>query len=95
MTAYIIARVKVTDPRKYEAYKALTPAAVEAAGGRFVVRGGKLKTLEGDPEHRRVVVIEFDSLEDAEAFYHSPLYEAAKAEREGAAEGQFILVEGV
>jgi uncharacterized protein (DUF1330 family) len=75
MTAYIIARVKITDPRKYEAYKALTPAAVEAAGGRFIVRGGKLKTLE--------------------AFYHSPLYEAAKAEREGAAEGQFILVEGV
>ncbi len=95
MTAYIIARVKVTDPRKYENYKALTPAAVEAAGGRFVVRGGRLKTLEGDPEHRRVVVIEFPTFEDAEAFYRSPLYEAAKAEREGAAEGQLVIVEGV
>ena len=95
MTAYIIARVKVTDPRKYENYKALTPAAVEAAGGRFVVRGGRLKTIEGDSEHRRVVVIEFPTFEDAEAFYHSPLYEAAKAEREGAAEGQLIIVEGV
>lgn len=95
MAVYIIARVKITDPRKYEAYKALTPAAVAAHGGRYVVRGGPVRTLEGEPETRRVVVIEFPDLAAAETFYHSAEYQTAKAKRDGAAEGQFIIVEGV
>lgn len=95
MAVYIIARVKITDPQKYEAYKALTPAAVAAHGGRYVVRGGPVRTLEGEPETRRVVVLEFPDFAAAEAFYHSTEYQAAKAKREDAAEAQFILVEGV
>jgi uncharacterized protein (DUF1330 family) len=95
MSAYIIARVKVTDPDKYKNYMALTPAAIEKAGGRFVVRGGEVTTLEGPEEDRRLVVLEFDDIDQAKAFYTSPDYKRAIQERIGAAEAQFIAVEGV
>ena len=94
MTAYIIARVNVTDSEKYEDYKALAPAAIAAHGGRYLVRGGHMKVLEGEPESRRVVVLEFPTLEAAEKFYHSAEYEAAKEKRRGAAELQLVLMEG-
>jgi uncharacterized protein (DUF1330 family) len=94
MTAYVIARVNVTDPEKYEGYKALSPAAIAAHGGRYLTRGGATKALEGDPDSRRLVVLEFPSLEAAETFYHSAEYEAARAKRKGAAEMQMILLEG-
>lgn len=94
MTAYIIARVNVTDPDKYEGYKALSPAAIAAYGGRYLVRGGPIQTLEGEPESRRVVVLEFPTMEAAEKFYNSSEYGAAREKRRGAAEFQLILVEG-
>ncbi|MGI9482030.1 MAG: DUF1330 domain-containing protein [Hyphomicrobiales bacterium] len=94
MAAYLIARVNVTDPEQYEKYKALTPAAVAAHGGKFIARGGETVTLEGEEEDRRVVVIEFPSFEVAKNFYDSPEYKTARAERENAADGQFVLVDG-
>ncbi len=64
MPAYIIARVDVTDWDRYREYTKATPAAIEHFGGRFIVRGGEMITLEGPEETRRLVVIEFPSLED-------------------------------
>ena len=94
--AYVIADVDVSDPERYEGYKALTPAAVAAAGGRFVVRGGRRETMEGHWVPGRVVVIEFPSYEAAKAFYDSPPYLAARAAREGATRRfNMIIVEGV
>ena len=95
MPAYVIARVNVTDPDQYEKYKALSPGAIAAYGGRFIVRGGETEVLEGEPEARRVVVVEFPSMEQARTFYDSPEYREARAARAGAAEGQFLLVDGV
>ncbi len=95
MAAYVIARVNVTDPDKYENYKALAPAAIKKYGGEYLARGGALATLEGDAENRRVVILRFDDMDAAKAFYNSPEYQAAKKEREGAADGQFIVVEGL
>ena len=94
MPAYIIAHITVTDAEKYEDYKALAPAAIAAHGGRYLVRGGPVISLEGEPESRRVAVLEFPSVEKAEAFYRSAEYGAAMDKRRGAAQGQFILVEG-
>ena len=94
MPAYFIAYVDVTDPDKYKNYTALTPAAAQAYGGEFIVRGGELATLEGEAETRRVVVIRFPSVEQAHAFWNSPEYTTAKKERVGAAEMQAIVVEG-
>ena len=95
MPAYLIARVNVTDPAKYENYKALAPAAIAKYGGKYLARGGATETMEGDNETRRVVILEFPDLAAARTFYSSPEYSAAKAERAGAADGQFVIVEGL
>jgi uncharacterized protein (DUF1330 family) len=93
--AYIIARVKVTDADRYAAYRQASPGAIEAGGGRFLVRGGESITLEGPDEARRLVILEFPSLEQARAFYESDVYVEARALREGAAEMEMVAVEGV
>lgn len=94
MTAYVIVRVNVTDPDQYEEYKKLTPGAVAAAGGKFIVRGGRHETLEGESDDRRVVVVEFPDYESAKAFYNSPLYLEARHVRAGAAAMHMTVVEG-
>jgi uncharacterized protein (DUF1330 family) len=94
MPAYMIARVQVNDWARYRQYTQATPAAIEKFGGRFIVRGGETITLEGPLETGRLVVIEFPSVDQAKAFYNSEEYARAKKLREGAATGQFLVVEG-
>ena len=95
MTAYLIVRMNVTDMEQYREYMKLTPAILEKYGGKFIVRGGEKVTLEGEEETSRVVVVEFPSVEAATTFYNSDEYQAAIKVREGAATGQFVVVEGV
>ena len=95
MAAYLIARITVTDPAQYEEYKKLSPGAIEAFGGEFIVRGGDTETLEGAHETNRLVVVRFDSMEQARQCYQSERYQQAKLQREGAAEAQFVIVDGV
>jgi uncharacterized protein (DUF1330 family) len=94
MPAYLIARVEVTDWPRYREYTKATPGAIARFGGRFIVRGSEIVTLEGQPEPRRIVIIEFPNLEQAKAFYNSPEYAEAKKLRAGAAIGQFLAVDG-
>lgn len=94
--AYVIVDVEVTDPAKYEGYKALTPAAVAAAGGVFVARGGLTEALEGDWHPQRLVVLRFPDVAAARAFYDSPGYREARAARAGAtAHFDMVVVEGL
>ena len=96
MPAYLITEMKISDPAKYQGYTALTPQAIKAAGGEFVVRGGPHQVLEGDWNPGRVVVVEFASADAAKAFYDSALYREARAKRVGATEYfNMIVVEGV
>ena len=95
MPAYMLARVEVTDPEQYKKYTAVSPGVIEQFGGRFVVRGGESVTVEGPEETRRLVVVEFPSVERARAFYDSPEYQAAKALRVDAGHAQFVIVDGV
>ena len=95
MAGYIIARINVTDPEKYKDYTAVTPGLLAKHGGRFIVRGGETATLEGPEETGRIVVIEFESFEQAKAMYESEEYQAAIKLRAGAATAQFIAVAGV
>jgi len=95
MPAYVIVEVDVTDPDRYEQYKAVTPAAIAAAGGRFLVRGGELTVLEGDWHPARLVVLEFENLAAAERWYESEAYQAAKKLREGGARMRMIAVQGL
>ena len=96
MPVYVIADVKVTDPEQYKQYAALSPGAVAAAGGEFLVRGGRSEVLEGDWTPNRVVVTRFPTLEAARAFYHGALYTEARAKRAGATEFfNMVIVEGL
>ena len=95
MTAYLLGRVEITDPDRYKDYMKKTPGAIEKYGGKFIVRGGEVLTLEGTEEKRRMVLIEFPSLDKAKEFYFSPEYQEVKKLREGAAKGQFLAIDGV
>ena len=95
MAAYVIVETDVTDPAQYEQYKAASPAAIAAGGGRFLVRGGELVVLEGDWQPPRLVLLEFDDLEAARRWYESQAYQEAKKLREGAARFRAIAVQGV
>jgi uncharacterized protein (DUF1330 family) len=90
---YIIARVDVMDEHAYAVYARMATQVIKQYGGRVLVRGGTCHVLEGEGRARNVV-IEFDSLELAERYYHSPEYGAARAVRSGAAVADFIAVEG-
>ena len=95
MPAYIVVNCEVTDPVKYEQYKAVASAAIARHGGRYLARGGATAVLEGDWQPNRVVVLEFPSLAAAKAFYDSPEYVEARAVRAGAANMDIIAVEGL
>ena len=95
MPAYMIARINVTDPEKYDVYKSLAPIAIKKYGGRYLTRGGAMETLEGAEETQRMVVLEYPDMATAKAFYDSPEYRKARDARKNAAEGQFVLLEGL
>ena len=95
MSAYVIVETDISDPEQYERYKAASPGAVAAGGGRFVVRGGELAVLEGDWEPTRLVVLEFEDLEAAKRWYDSDEYQEAKKLRDGAASLRMVAVQGV
>jgi uncharacterized protein (DUF1330 family) len=95
MPAYIVVEVEVLDPQRYESYKAMVPPSFEPYGGRFLVRGGKVATLEGEWSPKRFVMVEFPSVDKAKAWWDSPEYAEAKALRQATAKTQMIVVDGV
>jgi uncharacterized protein (DUF1330 family) len=95
MPAFVIVETDIHDPDQYERYREASPAAVAAAGGRFVVRGGHIAVLEGDWNPRRLVVLEFENLDAATRFYNSAEYQEVKRLREGAARLNMVAVEGL
>jgi uncharacterized protein (DUF1330 family) len=60
----------------------------------FIVRGGKTESLDGDAPPKGIVVIEFDSSEQAHAWYNSPAYAAIRPVRLAATKGRMFIVEG-
>jgi uncharacterized protein (DUF1330 family) len=95
MSAYLVVEIEVTDAEVYEKYKELAPASIAAYGGRYLVRGGAVETLEGEWSPKRLVILEFPSLERAREWWSGAEYERAKALRQAAARTQMILVEGL
>jgi uncharacterized protein (DUF1330 family) len=95
MAAYVIVETDITDPERYEGYKAAAAPAVAAAGGRYVARGGELDVLEGDWRPSRLVILEFQDLAAARRWYESEAYAAARGLRQGAASIRMVAVQGV
>lgn len=93
---YIIVQMNVTHPETYKEYMALAPATIKAAGGEYLVRGGKLETLEGDWKPHRMAVLKFPSYEQAKNWYDGENYRRARVQRQGATEYfHMVLVEGI
>jgi uncharacterized protein (DUF1330 family) len=90
---YIIARVSVDDPDSYAVYAKGAFAAMKIYGARILARGGKAEALEG-PSRPRNVILEFDSYDQAKAYFFSPEYQEARKHRVNGSTGEFVLVEG-
>ena len=93
--AYVVADIEVQDPAAYERYKELSSAAVDAYGGRWLVRGGHISGLEGEWAPSRLVIIEFDDEAAAQRWYDSPQYAEAREVRQAAARSSMLVVTGV
>ena len=92
MAALWLSRVTVTDAEAYAKYAKLAVPAVELHGGRFIARGGRVVQIEGDGTDRNTV-IRFETVEAAEACYHSAEYQAAPEFARDASERTLTIVE--
>lgn len=95
MTAYIILDIEVHDLTGYEEYKKIGPPTVGTYGGKYLARGGAAENLEGDWQPRRVVVIEFPTVDQAKAWINSPEYAPGRTLRHKYSISKAIVVEGV
>ena len=94
MAAYVIAEIEVTDQATYDEYRKQVPASVEKHGGRFIARGGKVEALEGGWAPKRLVLLEFPTMQKALGWYRSPEYAPLIKLRQRASRGRLIAVEG-
>jgi uncharacterized protein (DUF1330 family) len=95
MTAYVIVDINVTNPVRYEDYKQLATPTVELYGGKYIARGGKTETLEGDWAPTRLVILQFEGIEQAKNWLNSPEYNEARNLRHQTATSQMVVIEGV
>ena len=95
MTAYVIVDINVTDPVRYEDYKRLAAPTVELYGGKYIARGGKTETLEGEWSPTRLVILQFDNIEQAKNWLNSTEYSEARNLRHQTAISQMVVIEGV
>ncbi|TVO59049.1 DUF1330 domain-containing protein [Denitromonas halophila] len=95
MTAYVIFDVEIRDVPRYQEFIQKVKPALEAAGGRYLARGGAHKVYEGDWSPRRIVVLEFPSMQAWEDFYTGPIYQGLKAIRDECSSARLISVEGL
>jgi uncharacterized protein (DUF1330 family) len=94
MPAYVVVQIGIDDPVRYEQYKSLAPPSIAAYGGRYLVRGGPSRLLEGSWQPPRLVILEFPDAARARAWWSSPEYAPAKTIRQGCARTEMLLVEG-
>ena len=93
---YIVVEMKISDPERYKEYMATAPVTIAAAGGEYLVRGGRCETIEGGWNPVRLAILKFPSYEQARAWYGGEGYRQVRAKRAGATEFfNMILVEGV
>ena len=95
MSLMLIVDTKVNNPEAYETYKARARPLVEQHGGRYLVRGGPHKVIEGSWNPTRLVVIEFPDQASFEGFYNSPEYQEVVKIRHANAESHMVAVESL
>jgi uncharacterized protein (DUF1330 family) len=95
MTPYVIVDINVTDPIRHEDYKRLAAPTVELYGGKYIARGGKTETLEGDWSPTRLVILQFEGIEQAKNWLNSTEYREARSLRHETAISSMVVIEGV
>jgi uncharacterized protein (DUF1330 family) len=94
-SAYYIADFELTDAEAIKPYSAKVESTFKPFGGRFIVRGGDPVPLEGRSPKGRLVVIEFDSIEKAQAWYNSAAYAELRPIRQKAGHSNIYIVQGL
>lgn len=94
MAAYVILDIDVKDWAGYERYQKAGAPTLAQYGGRPLARGGETEVKEGTWLPRRVVMVEFESMDAARRWWDSPEYTAARTLRHAAAETNVVFVEG-
>ena len=84
----------VTDPDRYEEFKSLAAAAIADHGGRYLVRGGAMQSLEGE-RRSRVILVEFPTYAAALAFYDSDAYQKARQVRLRSSTASMVVMDGI
>jgi uncharacterized protein (DUF1330 family) len=92
MKAIVVAEFKIDDPERFARYTKHSAPAVAAAGGRYIAAGAPLAVLEGANGADRAAVVEFDSLEAAQAFYRSEGYQRARSERRQGVDARLMVL---
>ncbi len=95
MPAYLIANVEIKDAEKFKDYTKAALPVVKQLGGKFLVRGGDFEICEGGWNPKRLVLVEFESMEKAKQFYNSPEYTAIKDLRQSSAYTEWVFVDGL
>src|SRR5947209_9034477 len=94
MPAYVIVEIDIVDPAGYEEYKKLASATVHKYGGKYIVRGGTTEVLEGDWQPKRLVILEFGSIQRAKEWLHCEEYREPRKLRHTTAKTNMIVVQG-
>ncbi|HEY4283213.1 MAG TPA: DUF1330 domain-containing protein [Chthoniobacterales bacterium] len=94
MSAYVIVEIEITDPVGYEEYKKQASATVHKYGGKYIVRGGKAEVLEGDWQPKRIVVLQFESIEQAKEWLNCEEYREPRKLRHKTAKTNMLVLEG-
>ena len=95
MTAYVIFDVEISDPIRYQEFMTGVKPALEQAGAKYLARGGEHKVYEGDWEPRRIVLVEFPSVDAWESFYSGSTYQRLKAIRDECSSARLVSVVGL
>jgi uncharacterized protein (DUF1330 family) len=95
MSAYFVAELDVSNPAGMEAYRAAVPATIEQYGGRFLARAGATELIEGGPEPKRIVILEFADTAAFKRWYDSPEYQKILPGRLDNSKARAFVVEGV
>jgi uncharacterized protein (DUF1330 family) len=93
--AYYVADFELSDSEAIKPYSANVESTFKPFGGRFIVRGGDPVPLEGQSPKGRLVVIQFDTMEKAQAWYNSPAYAQLRPIRQKAGHSNIYIVQGL
>lgn len=94
MAAYLIANITVNDPVRFAEYREKVAPMIAAQGGRYLIRGGEVTVVEGEPGFNRVVVLEYPDMATLKRFYHGADYAPLIALRQSCTVSHVALVEG-